>query len=83
VTNRVRNQLGRRDQTNVYIRLAVIVAVTGPASDFIVFDVCSIWNAHNTAKRPLVKGISSSTESELRTYFFFGRTKCAQNDTRL
>ena len=35
--------------------------LAGPASDFVVRDVCCIWNTQDMAEAPLVKSINSST----------------------
>ena len=35
--------------------------LAGPASDFVVRDVCYIWNTQDITKAPLVESIDSST----------------------
>ena len=41
--------------------------MAGPASDFVVRDVCCIWNTQDMAEAPLVKNINSSTGSGRHT----------------
>ena len=41
--------------------------LAGPASDFIVCDVCCIWNTQDMTEAPLVKGIDLSTRSGRHT----------------
>jgi len=41
--------------------------LAGPASDFVVRDVCCIWNTQDMTESPLVKSINSSTGSGRHT----------------
>ena len=41
--------------------------LAGPASDFVVRGVCSVWNTQDTTEAPLVKSINSSTGSGRHT----------------
>jgi len=53
-------QPSRRDKKSGW-RLA------GPASDFIVCDVCCVWNMQDVAESPLIKSIDSSTGTGCHT----------------
>jgi len=41
--------------------------LAGPASDFVVRDVCCIWNMQDMTEAPLVKSIDLSTGSGRHT----------------
>jgi len=41
--------------------------LAGPASDFVIRDMCCIWNTQDMAEAPLVKSINSSTGSGRHT----------------
>ena len=41
--------------------------LAGPASDFVIPDVCCIWNTQDMTEAPLVKSIDSSTGSGYHT----------------